>query len=232
MRDWDEKILLVETGVGAGRAVEGVRRLLEYCAPGLLISMGFSGGLTEKLEPGDTIYGIRSAQYDVGTNVLGRACTLNSNATGTPLPPWLRPGTIVTSSAPPNKRKLMRLLPEEWNPAVVDMETAHLASIAKASVTPFISIRSVCDELGMEPNLRIERLTDEMGRVRLRKLFRYALLEPTIIIRLVRLARRASASAKAIERAVIPILEQHLSDRSFPTAHAESAPGKPNHDRH
>ncbi|MBI4774874.1 MAG: hypothetical protein HY788_11975 [Deltaproteobacteria bacterium] len=225
-------LLLVETGMGAERAVAGVRWLLKHFEPGLLISMGFSGGLTENLEPGDTIYGIRSVPYDVGSNSLGRVCDLTAGSLGSSPPSWLHPGTIITSSTPAGKRKLMQILPNEWNPAVVDMETAHLASVAKASATPFIAVRSVCDELGMEPNLNLEKLTDERGRVRLQKVFRYALSEPAIIIRMARLARRSRAAARALERTVTAILKDYLpgfpaASGLAPTAHAEADSGKP-----
>jgi len=205
-------LFVLETGMGAERVVAGAGWLLKHYRPGLLICVGFSGGLTKTLEAGDTIYGVRSVRYDAGTNALGHACALTDRTGKSSPPSWLRPGTIVTSSLPPNKRKLTQLLSSKWNPAVVDMETAYVASIAKASATPFIAVRSVCDELGMEPDLRLEKLTDQTGRVRLRNAFRYALSEPTVIIRMARLARRSRTAAKALERAVTAVLKNDLSE--------------------
>jgi adenosylhomocysteine nucleosidase len=190
-------MLLVETGMGRRRAEMGARLVLDRFKPDMAVCCGFGGALTEGLPPGSVICAERVVLYDEKTGTLGELLPL-------PRPPSrfqtpdIKPGTVVTADRPPDKKALARMLPASFHPAVVDMETYHPAQIFLEVKVPFLSLRSVCDELEFEPGLELELLVNCSGRIDLRRVCAYCLRDPRRLIRFFYLARRSALAAKSL----------------------------------
>jgi len=201
------EILLVETGMGLRRAEIGARLVLDRFKPELAISCGFGGGLTTDLLPGAVIQAERVVLYNHRNNTLEESLELLCPEIRI-MSSDLRPGTVVTTTHPPDKKALSLLLPTHFHPAVVDMETYHTARIFLEAQVAFLSLRSVCDEQDFDPDLELERLTDGFGQINSFKACAYCLRHPGKIIWFLSLAKRSALAAKVLCRLLEEVFER------------------------
>jgi hypothetical protein len=66
-------------------------------------------------------------------------------------------------------------------PAVAEMESTSIAEIAHTHAIPFIGLRAISDDLGLEVDLNLDSIADRRGRVRLPKLVPALLTRPRLV---------------------------------------------------
>jgi nucleoside phosphorylase len=203
------ELILVETGMGAERSLNGASLLLERYGPEHLVSFGFGGGLTATLRPGDALRATSLCFFDESAASF-RQANWGIDEHGPSPGVWrdIPAGTVVTTGGAPKKASLARLLPASRHPAQVDMETAHVAGFASHHGIQFSGLRAVCDELGFEPNLPLDRIMDPFGRESPWKAARVAVADPRMAFRFLRLARRSLAAGGTLAERVAMLLEE------------------------
>ena len=190
-------MLIVESGMGRRQTEIAARFVVERLHPHIVVCCGFGGGLTRGRAPGSVLCAERVAFYDEKTGSIGEPLPIPRSEVGLQMPD-VEMGTVITADQPPDKKRLASLLPASFHPAVVDMETYYAAQIFLQAAVPFLSVRSVCDELEYEPGLDLELLLNRSGRIDFRRICAYALADPKRIARFFHLARRSALAARSL----------------------------------
>ena len=197
-------LLLAPVGMGRRRAEVGAEAVLARYRVGVVISLGFSGALVERLQVGDLVLasdlrgiagpggdGIEPIVHRADPGLL-RAATDALRAT--PLrvvsgPTVTTPGIVAT---PAEKREIAR----RTGALAVDMESYWLARAASARGGPFLALRAISDGQGdFVPPLPI---LDADGGLRTGRLAAYLIRNPVNLAALMQLARNAGRARRAL----------------------------------
>ncbi len=206
---------LIESGIGADRALAAAQILTESLNPELLISMGFGGGISDELEVGDIVVGTRFLVHQ------GECMTEESGVRIVPLPSPLMtvskssgfsiaPGTIISASGVQSKKVIARQMPDNVTRAVVDMETCAIVRFATLSRTPFMAIRCISDDLQEELGFSMDEFMDGTMQVSVRKVFLTVARKPWIIPQLYRLYRNTDKAGKNL-CTIFTLLRENLA---------------------
>lgn len=212
----DRCLLLVETGMGDRRLAE----ILDWAVPGegcdLLVSFGFGGGLTPGLRVGDICLCDRFCRWDV------QRCSVAPEGLSTEHGRWMevlgaglsltRCIDVTTPRPVPKKEIALQLAPlTRHSPSLVDMESFALANLARAASIPFLTLRSISDELEHELDFDLSSVADEHGRIELRRIARSVLGRPALLLSLHRLWRDSRLAAASLGETVATLV--HLPAR-------------------
>ncbi|HET7267612.1 MAG TPA: hypothetical protein VFJ15_05835 [Oleiagrimonas sp.] len=159
----DSGFQVVVAGPGMQRATAAARGLLAAGAT-RLISWGVAGGLTARLRPGDLVLADRVASAD-GVQIPDRDWCSEMVARLQPLECPLTVGSVWTHAHAVTSLAEKQRLAANGH-AIVDMEAAAVASVARAAGVPFVVIKAVCDPAGRALPACAPRLLHADGRVR------------------------------------------------------------------
>ena len=157
-----KEIILIECGMGARSAQEALGVELAGFSPDLLIFFGFAGGLHPDLQTGvvcfaasvRAIFSEEAFQFRV-PDALSDFLAQNH----------IRPVLTLSVETPGDKQALSALASGQT--AVLDMETATLAEIARHNKIPFICLRAISDPIDHHLGFNLSDISDERGRIRL-----------------------------------------------------------------
>lgn len=173
-------LLAVCSGMGAARAADAARRLVDGGAR-LLLSFGLAGGLSGALKAGDLF--LASEVCSASGQVLALA----------PLPAAVgaaaqQGGRLLSSDTaillPAEKQRLAR----RWAAESVDMETFAIAAVAAEAGRSCAAIRVVVDHAGMTVPAAITGCVDAFGRPQPGRLAATIVRRPGLLPALVHLA--------------------------------------------
>jgi adenosylhomocysteine nucleosidase len=192
---------LIQSGIGAERALAAAQILTETLNPELLISMGFGGGLTSDLSVGDIVIGTRFLVHK------GDCITEEKGVRIVPLPPALTGkletagftidlGTIISTIGLQSKTEVAGKIPDDVTRAAVDMETWAIVRFATLSRVPLMAIRSISDELDEELGFSMDEFMDSTMQVSVGKVILTVMRKPWIIPQLYRLYRNTRRAGK------------------------------------
>jgi adenosylhomocysteine nucleosidase len=199
----DTPILTVVLGDGRTRATATLEALFSTFALRRILLIGVAGGLDPTLEVGQLVIATRVLDGDHRAPLPDATWLATATAMAT--------GSSLTSAAvltvdhlvtdPEEKARRWQHRPEAspgQRPAVVDLESAALAHTAAAAGVPYLVLRAVSDgaEEALPPCLRRCQRPD--GSIHQGKVALAALLSPTTIPQLLRLARRVNRCAEAL----------------------------------
>ena len=128
-----ESAVIAVGGIGQAAAQRAAYALIEKYSPGVLVSAGIAGALTDALKVGDVVHA--REVVDVGT---GERFASDGEA-----------GTIVTVSSVSGVAE-KRALPQRWQADVVDMEASAIAQVARENGIEFAAVKAISDELDFE----------------------------------------------------------------------------------
>jgi len=147
---------LALTGMGEEAAVRAAGRVLGFCRPEILVSLGFGGALLPGLAPGDLVLGAAFCHYDPAT---GRLAEIEAPAPPRPLKELAArlktaglpacTGSFVSTPGIIHKGRQGGPLRHLTRP-VLDLETGVLAAAAAAAAIPFLALRVITDAGGEE----------------------------------------------------------------------------------
>ena len=151
-------LLLVRSGVGRTRARQALAQVCDGHTVGLILSIGYAGGLDSSLNVGDLVIADKAFDHASGSAdkknlreqiispaLVDQAMTLScSDATVVVRGGLLTVDRVV--SDPDAKKRLGSRYPVQ----AVDMETTELAREAAARNIPFLSIRSITDTVNQQ----------------------------------------------------------------------------------
>ncbi len=210
-----KEIVLIESGIGAARAAQATRALVDAAAPGVLLNLGFGGAVLPGPSVGDIVVADRLLFFKerLFANQAGLvqpltdelAATLEGNCPGTGY--RVHRGTFVTTGEIVGKGMLAGLLPAGAANPVLEMETTGVARIASERNVPLVAVRAISDGADEELDFSIADFTDREMRIRVWKVLWALARKPRIIPQLVRLARNSRLAAGNLATAVLAIVE-------------------------
>jgi adenosylhomocysteine nucleosidase len=203
--------LLVTTGMGLQRAMDGTRTLLAVTTPHLLISFGIAGTVYDNLHIGDVVVARSAWLLDMG--LPGQSWPLASlseagwNAAAQVLQPdgaRLVAGTAITARG----SQVAPQSAEKMSHPILEMETSGIAQVAAERGIPLVSIRSVSDGPQAPIPFDLEAVMDEKYNLRIGKLLMMVLRSPQIILRLRRTMLNSGKAADHAAKALVALLSQ------------------------
>jgi len=207
--EWD--CVLVTSGMGLVRALDGTRALLEGTKPQLLISFGIAGAIEVELHIGDVVISSKTALLENGRTAQAQALTNPSQPaweairrTLEPMGASLTSGTAVTTRG---SQVFLKGQSEIIHP-ILEMETAGIAQAAAAAGIPLLSIRSISDGPEAPIPFDLEKIMDEEYNLMPGKLIQAILRDPRILLKSRRMIRNSGRAAEHAALAVIAALSQ------------------------
>ena len=191
-------LLLVRSGIG-GRAMEAAARYMaENFRPELLLHVGYCGGASPDLQPGDFVLG--DPIVDAATNerfapdgAMAEKAQAFLKARGV----RSRRAGLVTVDSVARQPFDKAFLGTQHESVAIDMESSALARAAGELSIPFVVIRSVLDPLDYEfPDL--ESAMDDEGKTDGVALASHLVRRPADILKLPRVEYFASQARNAI----------------------------------
>jgi adenosylhomocysteine nucleosidase len=203
--------LLVTSGMGARRAGEAARALVEMNAPRYLISFGIAGAVEPDLEIGDVV-------------AAETFCRLDQGVPGPflPLDPWpdaareaavqvlagrgarLFHGTSVTTGGP----QAMEYRRGEMLHPILEMETAGIAQVAAEKGIPFLSLRAISDGPRAPIPFNLGEVLDENANLHVAGFLKAIARRPGIVLQFGRLRRNSRIAAENAAVALVAAVSQ------------------------
>jgi adenosylhomocysteine nucleosidase len=190
-----QEVALLVTGDGARRAAEGLEQLVAAAPLRGVIGIGFAGALSEGLDSGALIVarGIVTATGPLPPPHPGWVARARENCGAAEVTIVSVPTLLVAAEQKAEARSCVAT-----GPAAADLESAAWAAAASRAGIPYLILRVVTDtaDEGLPPILA-KSLRDD-GSVDRIRLVRSALLRPSSIRPLLRMAGRARRCARVI----------------------------------
>jgi adenosylhomocysteine nucleosidase len=209
----DRDCVLITTGMGIKRAMEGTRTLVATTNPHLLVSFGIAGAVNNDLNIGDVVNA--ESTYLMDNGVLGRGWALDSlskaawNAASQALQQngaQLFAGTSITTRG----SQVLLNTPEKLSHPILEMETAGIAQVSFEMGIPLVSIRSISDGPQAPIPFDLEALLDANDNIRIGKLLTMILRNRQIIFRSSQMLRNSKVASDHAAQALIAALSQPL----------------------
>ncbi len=196
------EVLLAVTGVGARRAEQAARAVVEAWRPDLLIMAGVAGGLAPELRIGDLV---------VADRVLTAAGEKCPPVVPTDSGAALRQGALMSTDrilvTAEEKRKAFAAGCQsgttsrsvmEYGPLAVEMETAGVIAAAEKLGVPWAAVRALSDTAEEALPLDFNRLRSADGDLPTARVALAAVSRPAAIPGLIRLGKNTSLAAEAL----------------------------------
>ena len=186
-------------GAGVNRAAKAFAEVEKSGELDSVISTGWAGALREELVPGQT--------YDVSTVIDARTGE-RFVTTGPPNDCWL-----VTNSRVADAAEKQRLA-STYEAALVDMEAAGVARLARMRGIPFYCIKGISD--GYSDHLPdFNRFISTDGQFQLLRFVFFALVRPWHWRALIRMGENSSKAARSIAASVLDLLDERGNNRKL-----------------
>jgi adenosylhomocysteine nucleosidase len=207
----DRNCMLVTTGMGLTRAMQGTRALLAATSPNLLISFGIAGAINADLRIGDVIVARNTCLLDQGlrgpfwplasfSEEAWKAAVKALQADGA----RLMAGTAITTRG---SQVFLEPLAELPHP-ILEMETAGIAQVAAEQGIPLISIRSISDGPQAPIPFDLEAILDEKYNLRMGKMLSMVLRNPAIIFKFRQMRQNSRQAADHAVKVLVAALSQ------------------------
>jgi adenosylhomocysteine nucleosidase len=207
----DRDCLLLTSGMGLRRAMDGTRALLAAASPHLLVSFGIAGAVDADLRIGDVVVAGSSCLLENGLPGPFRPLTPLSKSAWEAAAQVLQPdgarlvaGTAVTTRGSQVVGKALREIP----PPVLEMETAGIAQVAAEMGVPLVSIRSISDGPQSPIPFDLEAMLDENDNFRIGKILVMVLRNPRVIFQSWQMMQNSRKAADHAARALVAVLSQ------------------------
>jgi adenosylhomocysteine nucleosidase len=197
--------LLVQSGMGRGRAERALAYVLGQYRPAAVLSLGFCGALDASLRVGDLVLCSPISALSVLPTTPLHPVPLEGEVTCDPslveqalgVFPAPATGGCLTLPGVASDPALKEWLSSTYHHTVVDMESFWLGRQAEEAGVPFLAVRSVSDSRG-ESLPPLDDVVDDLGHVNLPAMSRYLLGHPQGIAEFARLARQARQAEKSL----------------------------------
>lgn len=184
-------VSLSVSGAGKKAAERGAAALIESSRPSLIVSAGFSGGLSAEATAGRVVY---------ASDLVDEA----GNRETFPAPAgFMRPagglsGALLTTryfvSAVDHRRRLR----DRFGAVAVDMESIHIGRIARQAGIPFVAARVISDDLSAELPV-MESVMKKDGSVDLPRAIAYFVRHPGTAVAFMRFMAGLNAHARTLD---------------------------------
>jgi adenosylhomocysteine nucleosidase len=199
-------IVLLETGEGMKNAKRQLDDWLEGNDARAVLNIGFAGGLSASLQPGDIVVAreVKDSLPQPNSSLLVASQELPVNFP-------VRFGIAITSQEilwqADSKRKLAKMLRDE-EVGFVDMESTAIADVCATRGLPFLIARSITDLLDEDLPLDFNLCRGEDGRVDLTLVMKATLRKPSSVKGLMELRKRSNLCAERLAEFVVSLSER------------------------
>ncbi|PWT74166.1 MAG: purine phosphorylase [Proteobacteria bacterium] len=192
----DDRVLVILTGMGAGRARHSAGQLIKHGASALL-SWGSAVALHPELRPGSVIVPTKVIADD-GQTIPIDAAWHDQVCARLPVDLVVHRDPIMETTAlltdPIEKERLAR----RRGAVAADMESAALGAVARDCGVPFLVVRAIADNSRMSLPPWLPDTLDELGRPRGASLLAALLRHPASVVQLAQLALAFRAATLAL----------------------------------
>jgi len=194
----DSDLAILHTGVGQKHCAPRIDRFLAAIRPTLLISSGFAGSLTDRLNVGDLI--IANNFSDAGL----------SQKLAPPSQTRIHHVRLATVASILNSAEQRAQLAGEMGVDAIDMETEIIAAASRTHGVPMISLRVISDSPAALFPAPPEILFDVVRqKTNFGRLIPYLLAHPAAAIRLYRFAAQISSARTSLTNALIDLVRNN-----------------------
>jgi nucleoside phosphorylase len=200
-------VLLVQSGMGRENTERAMNLLLARQRISPLLSIGFAGGLAERIDCGHTVLcSSFRCEQDSGEPVYGAdARLLNQAQKAFGSEPAIRTGRCLTVSRPVAGPALRRRAAQTFGADVADMESYWLARLAARHNIPFLGVRAIIDTEHCELS-PFDRCVGPDGRIAIAAVIPALLRRPWQVTRAVSITRRITRAGEALARSVARLI--------------------------
>ncbi len=181
-------LVLVRTGVGAGRAVDALKKTLDQFPVVLVLTVGYAGGTDPELKLGDLVLAERVLRLNSPDSADGQAepfrvlpldpaLVSQAMVLSCPEETALHRGALMTVDKVVSRPEDKQALSRDYQALAVDMETFDLIEHARREGTPILSIRAISDTAQQEL-IDLTHLVKESGEPDLLKAGWHVLTHP------------------------------------------------------
>jgi adenosylhomocysteine nucleosidase len=193
----NREVAILHTGVGRRSCQRTIEMFLNTVRPDILISSGFAGSLSGKLQAGDVIIGENFADSELVARLL------KSKTPGTQRLSYQAAKLITTESMVDSSQERERMAQEQGADAI-DMETEFIAQACATHGIPMVSLRVISDSPAAPFPAPPQILFDvARQRTNFRKLIPYVLTHPAVAPRLFRFARQIRRARAVLTEGII-----------------------------
>jgi nucleoside phosphorylase len=195
------KIGVTVTGVGKDNAVAATELLFGGSPrPSLVLSLGFSGALSDDLNTGDLVLARRVHLLDSATvlKVDNRCYQLAEEAIHEKVLPYVRRDTLTVPKLVRTRVERERLA-QAYNAQAVSMEDYWICNAALRAGVPFLSVKAVLDMTSRELPPYVEEIMWQRERRQGLSIIFGSLAHPLRIPTLLSLARAARKAQKSLD---------------------------------
>ena len=193
----DRAVEVLHTGVGEKICRERIGRFLADAQFDILISTGFAGALTNRLDVNDLLLA-----QNFSTGDLEQAQSALSGLS-------VRTGDLLTLSAVVHSREDRERMARESGAAAVDMETEFIAQACATHGIPLLSLRVITDTPHQPFPAPPEILFDvEQQRTHIWPFAKFFLAHPNRVPDLVQFARRIALTRNILANAIVDIVRK------------------------
>ncbi len=205
--------LLVTSGMGARRAGEAARKLVEIFAPRVLISFGIAGAVEGDLKIGDVVISQAVCRLDQGkpgpllplavwSEAAQQAAAQALSTRGA----RLFTGIAMTTTGP----QALEYKPGELPHPILEMETYGIAQVAAEAGIPLVSMRAISDGPGSPMPFDLGEMMDKDANLRLGRLLIAIARYPGIVSQLGGMARNTRIAADHAAAALLAAIGQTI----------------------
>jgi adenosylhomocysteine nucleosidase len=200
-------VLMAQSGMGRENAERALNLLLTRQRIGPLLSIGFAGGLAERIDCGLIVLcSSFRCEQDSGAPVYGAdARLLNRAQRAFGSEPAIRTGRCLTVARPVAGPALRRRAARTFGAEVADMESYWLARLAAHHDIPFLGVRAIIDTEHCELS-PFDRCVGPDGRIAIAALIPGLLRRPWQASRAVSITRRITRAQEALARFVARLI--------------------------
>lgn len=184
-----EPVVLAISGAGAENACRAAQGLVRQFPLRGLVSVGFAGGLSESLQPGELVLAHSVTEEQSQERFICDEMLL-------PVASGQR-GGLLSVSGVINSAEQKRRLGKHWGALAADMESAGVARAAREAGLSFGAVKSITDASNESIAIDFQRCRSDDGRLSSWKVVREGLASAQALRDLWRLAgnsRRAAGS--------------------------------------
>ena len=215
----EKSVAAVLAGVGQKNAEEATNVLLDVFAPRWICSIGYAGGLTNRLQRA-TICVPEQAVRATDGQALDLSGTVPQRAV--PMPNKLKLLTINDVVETPNRK---RELHAQTGAELVDMETFAVAEVCRVREIPFLSVRVIFDALDDQIPGDITKILDNFSRGVSRTsglflagtLFGSIVSRPSVLLDFASFNRRAFTASERLAQFTLAELSRRNEAKMLPS---------------
>ena len=188
------------TGVGKDKVIAAMETLLQgEPYPSLVLSLGFSGALSDDLNTGDLVLArnLYLVESDGVLEVDNRYYQLAERAINENVLPYVRRDTLTVPNIVRTQAEREHLA-QTYNAQAVNMEDYWVCSAAARAGVPFLSVRAVLDMTHQEIPLWVEEIMWQRERRQGLRILFSSLARPIRIPKLLSLARGVKTAQKTL----------------------------------